>query len=251
LDFLIFFFQGKELCFRLRSWQVNTGGTELQSSTILFIPLCASPHKFEAGWAASCAEVILRGCPSCGRDSIIGHGHRRKQAHDEHHDWIDIRRGRCPGCGKTFTFLPLFSLPYTHYSLLTRCQVLRRHFVEHCSWEEAVPTLKDPDRVPDPSTLRRWAHGLDCSQPALSFLRQTLIRVTRWLVPADPADQRAGLGRVVDSLQAAQHVLEMFRRALPDGSSRRRLDRLSNRLTKILSEARKLATPSEWAENGQ
>jgi len=29
-----------------------------------------------------------------------------------------IRRGRCPGCERTFTFLPLLSLPYTHYSLL-------------------------------------------------------------------------------------------------------------------------------------
>jgi site-specific recombinase XerD len=76
----------------------------------------------------------------------------------------------------------------------------------------------------------------------------------RHLVPqpkASFASRRTGLGGVVDSLQAAQHVLEMFRRALPDGSSRRRLDRLSNRLTKILSEARELATTSEWAENGQ
>jgi hypothetical protein len=32
----------------------------------------------------------------------------------------------------------------------------------------------------------------------------------------------------------------MFRRALPNGSSRACLDRLSNRLTKILGEARKL-----------
>ena len=142
--------------------------------TILFIPLSVPPHKLETDWAASCAEVMLRRCPVCEHDSIIGHGRRRKQAHDEHHDWIGIRRGRCPGCGKTFTFLPLLSLPYTHYSLLARCQALRRRFVEHCSWEEATPTLKDPNRVPDPSTLRRWSHGLDRSQPALSFLRQTL-----------------------------------------------------------------------------
>jgi hypothetical protein len=60
-------------------------------------------------------------------------------------------------------------------------------------------------------------------------------------VPSAPL--RAGLGGVLDSLLAAQHVLEMFRRALPNGTSRRRLDRLANRLTKILSEARKLATP--------
>jgi len=52
--------------------------------------------------------------------------------------------------------------------------------------------------------------------------------------------RRAGLDGLIDSLLAAQHVLEMFRRALPDGASRRCLDRLSNRLTKIISEARQL-----------
>jgi hypothetical protein len=38
----------------------------------------------------------------------------------------------------------------------------------------------------------------------------------------------------------AVHVLEMFRRALPNGPSRVCLHRLSNRLTKILGEARRL-----------
>ena len=57
------------------------------------------------------------------------------------------------------------------------------------------------------------------------------------------APLREGLDGVIDSLLATQHVLEMFRRALPNGTVRRRLGRLSNRLTKILSEARKLATP--------
>ena len=60
-------------------------------------------------------------------------------------------------------------------------------------------------------------------------------------VPSAPL--REGLGAVLDSLLASQHVLEMFRRALPNGASRRHLDRLANRLTKILCEARKLATP--------
>jgi integrase len=54
---------------------------------------------------------------------------------------------------------------------------------------------------------------------------------------------RAGFDGLIDSLLAAQHVLEMFRRTLQNGSSRRHLDRLSNRLTKIVAEARKLATP--------
>jgi integrase len=54
---------------------------------------------------------------------------------------------------------------------------------------------------------------------------------------------RAGLDGVVDSVLFAQHAIEMFRRSLPDGPPRRCLDRLSNRLTKILSEARKLKPP--------
>jgi uncharacterized protein DUF6431 len=111
--------------------------------------------------------------------------------HDEHHDWIPIRRGHCRSCGKTFTFLPPFSLPYTHYSLLARCEALRRRFEEHCSWEEATPSLKDPNRVPDPSTLRRWSRDLDPSQPARSFLRQTLSRLAHWLVPRDQANPEA------------------------------------------------------------
>ena len=81
----------------------------------------------------------------------------------------------------TFTFLPVFSLPYTHYSLLARCQALQRRFAEQCPWEKALPKLKDPDRLPDPTTVRRWARGLDCSQPALSFLRQTATRMAYWL----------------------------------------------------------------------
>jgi integrase len=59
------------------------------------------------------------------------------------------------------------------------------------------------------------------------------------------ASLRAGLDGVVDSLLAAQHVMEMFRRARPDGLSRRCLDRLSNRLTKILSRVRNLNTPEK------
>jgi integrase len=54
---------------------------------------------------------------------------------------------------------------------------------------------------------------------------------------------RTGLNGVIDSLQAAQHALEMFRRSQPMGAARRCLDRLSNRLTKITAEARKLRTP--------
>ena len=53
---------------------------------------------------------------------------------------------------------------------------------------------------------------------------------------------RTGLNGIIDALRSAQHVLETFRRTLPDGSTRTCLDRLSNRLTKVLAEAKKLST---------
>jgi hypothetical protein len=95
------------------SWDL--GGSRREQNpcevTILFVPVSVSLDKAAAGWAEDCDEIILRHCPLCESDTIIGHGRRRKQAHDEHHDWIGIRRGRCIKCGRTFTFLPLFSLP--------------------------------------------------------------------------------------------------------------------------------------------
>jgi|ERR1700741_3525451 len=60
-------------------------------------------------------------------------------------------------------------------------------------------------------------------------------------VPSAPI--RTGLDGVLESLRTAQHTLEMFRRTLPNRASRRRLRRLSNRLSKILREARTLAAP--------
>jgi hypothetical protein len=51
---------------------------------------------------------------------------------------------------------------------------------------------------------------------------------------------RSGLEGVVDSILFAQHAIEMFRRSLPDGAPKHRLDQLANRLTKILAETRKL-----------
>jgi site-specific recombinase XerD len=59
-------------------------------------------------------------------------------------------------------------------------------------------------------------------------------------LPASISSHQPNLASLLDSLHVAQHVLEMFRRALPQGSDRRLLDRLANRLTKITSEARKL-----------
>jgi len=61
--------------------------------------------------------------------------------------------------------------------------------------------------------------------------------------PKPPSSKlRAGFDGLIDSFQASQHALEIFRRSLPNGDKRNRLDRLANRLTKILAEIRKLKT---------
>jgi hypothetical protein len=59
--------------------------------------------------------------------------------------------------------------------------------------------------------------------------------------PKPPSSKlRAGFDGLIDSFQASQHALEIFRRSLPDGDKRNRLDRLAKRLTNILAETRKL-----------
>jgi len=131
---------------------------------ILFISPLEVENNSQTDWATPSAEGIPRKCPECSNDSVIGHGRRSKQAHDENHDWIGIRRGLCKQCWKTITFLPLFSLPYTHYSLAARSPALQRYFVQSCSLEQVVPVVKDANRVPDVSTLRRWFRSLDSAE---------------------------------------------------------------------------------------
>jgi integrase len=63
--------------------------------------------------------------------------------------------------------------------------------------------------------------------------------------PKTQAPSAADLAGVVQSLLHAQHIMEMFRRTLPDGDQKRHVDRLSNRLTKILSQTRKLGATTK------
>lgn len=56
-----------------------------------------------------------------------------------------------------------------------------------------------------------------------------------------PSSIRQGVGGLVESLLTAQRVVEMYRRAVSDPIARRSLERLVNRLTKILAEVKKLA----------
>jgi site-specific recombinase XerD len=71
----------------------------------------------------------------------------------------------------------------------------------------------------------------------------------RHLAPSPPVSSasppRADLASLIDWLQAAQHVLEMFRRSLAEDSRRRLLARLARRLVKILADTRKLNPPQK------
>ena len=62
---------------------------------------------------------------------------------------------------------------------------------------------------------------------------------------------RPDLSSLIDSLTAAQHVLEMYRRSVADHSARRLLNRLANRIVKILAETRKLNPPQKQAQIGR
>jgi integrase len=56
---------------------------------------------------------------------------------------------------------------------------------------------------------------------------------------------RADSASLIDSLKFAQHVLEMYRRSVADNSARHLLNRLANRIAKILAETRKLNPPKK------
>ena len=92
--------------------------------------------------------LLPRRCPVCQNETIIGHGCRLRQSHDSRRESICVRRGVCQPCGKTFTVLPEWLALSARYTL--NCAAGE-------SVEQAAPHCKDPTRLPDASTLRRWA----------------------------------------------------------------------------------------------
>jgi hypothetical protein len=126
-------------------------------AVILFIALPEAKDKIDPGLTTFPLALLPRRCPRCGNATIIGHGQRRKQAHDERHDWIWVRRGLCRPCRETFTIVPTWSPPYGQYSLRCREQAWESKCNSGGGWEQSAPQTKDPDRLPDPATLRRWA----------------------------------------------------------------------------------------------
>jgi hypothetical protein len=100
--------------------------------------------------------LLPRRCPVCRKDTIIGHGRRLRYSHDDQHECIWVRRGICEPCGKTFTILPDSLAPSGSYSLHCRQQACERIAAGDTA-EQAAPHCKDSRRLPDSSTVRRWA----------------------------------------------------------------------------------------------
>ncbi|HTF69918.1 MAG TPA: DUF6431 domain-containing protein [Edaphobacter sp.] len=101
-------------------------------------------------------HLLPRLCPVCYGDTIIGHGQRLRQCHDDNCAHIWVRRGICKPCKKTYTILPNWLAPSGRYSLYCRQQFCEGIAAGHTA-DEAAPDCKDPTLQPDPSTVRRWA----------------------------------------------------------------------------------------------
>jgi hypothetical protein len=118
---------------------------------IVFIPRSADGCKagdFDGEW-------LPRQCPGCGQVAVVGHGRRRRQSHDELHSSIRVRRGFCNHCSHTVTVLPHWCVPGAVYNLPAREQALDR-FAGGGTLEQSAPDCRDPDRIADTSTIRRW-----------------------------------------------------------------------------------------------
>src|ERR1035441_2228106 len=123
-------------------------------AVILFIALPEA--KDNIGFGVIPLYLLPRRCPVCLNCTIIGHGQRLRQAHDDRHERIWARRGICPPCGKTFTILPDWLAASAPFSLHCRQQACEG-IAAGTSVEQSAPHCKDASRSPDPSTVRRWA----------------------------------------------------------------------------------------------
>jgi len=149
---------------------------------ILFIAL-PDRKQDQPGVTEIPLELLPRRCPVCGERTIIGHGQRVKHAHDERHQQIWIRRGRCRPCHKTFTVLPDWSPPSGHYTLHCRQQAWDLRHQANGTWERSIPDVADASRSPDPSTVRRWAGRL---LHLGTLLAAKLWQATGWSVSISP-----------------------------------------------------------------
>ena len=140
--------------------------------TILFIPVSVPLEQLVTGWAGRLRRdhpTPVSASVNGIRLLVMGAVESRLTTSITTGSGFIVAAAR--NCGTTFTFLPLFSLPYTHSACWRAARHLLRRFVEHCSGRRRCRSSRIADRLPDASTVRRWSRGLDCSQPALSLSR--------------------------------------------------------------------------------
>jgi hypothetical protein len=135
------------------------------------------------------------------RHSIIGHGWRRKQAHDAGHDWIKYRRGLCNLCKITLTFLPVFSLPYTLRYVEVVQLDLQREF--HRA-RQNTPSFYSIPQLPLPSSIAPAQLDLSTIQQAIAATRHLL----QLLQPQLQAKARRKLHRLAQRLLNIHHELD-------------------------------------------
>ena len=141
---------------------------------------------------------------------------------------------------------------------MARGQALRRRFVEHCSWESSAPTLKDPNRVPDPSTLRRMQMlGHKDVRTTLRYVEVLQLDLQREFhrarqnplvlhsMPQLPlpslttSPDRVDFITIRQAVAAARQLLRLFQPQL-EAKRQRKLRRLSQRLLNIDHELDRL-----------
>ena len=72
------------------SWERPTSRAGPPRSRLLFISLSAAQYNLESDWADAGTKVIVRRCPICVLDSIVGHGRRRNAPFAHHGDRVSI-----------------------------------------------------------------------------------------------------------------------------------------------------------------
>jgi hypothetical protein len=86
---------------------------------------------------------LPRRCPVCRDDTIIGHGRRLRQSHDDQHECIWVRRGICEPCRKTFTILPDWRCHPATTAFRSRLRRNQRQQGPECHSVSALPEKAD------------------------------------------------------------------------------------------------------------
>lgn len=142
---------------------------------IVVIPRSGEERKPEV----ADSEWLPRQCPACHEFAIIGHGRRLRPAHDDRHDWIRVRRGICKLCERTLTVLPAWCVPGAPYSLAARQQAVGQ--AGAMPTEQVTICCRDPDRIADPSTIRRWLRRrIDSLKRLLPTAAETTPTLAAW-----------------------------------------------------------------------